>query len=133
MKLAQRVEGFELDPSNDELNGISKELANSKVKVHAIAFPLMRSDELSTAIKTYELVQEAEEIASRGQRWIRQLLRRLAVNHEGSETSSARTPAATTQALRATWLMTAMKIFQEEDQWRRTWTARLSEAMDEQR
>jgi hypothetical protein len=75
----------------------------------------MRSDKPSTANKAHERMQKEEEIVSRGQRWICQLLRRLGVIQEGSETSSARTPAAAAQMLRAAPPM-RMISFQEEDQ-----------------
>ncbi len=55
VQLAQLIEGFELEPSEAELRGVSRELVNSKAKMQAIACPLMRSES-----KANELVQEAE-------------------------------------------------------------------------
>jgi hypothetical protein len=68
MELAQLVEGFLAEPSEAELRGISKELANSKAEVQATVCPLMRSDSPSIASNAYKLVQEAKEIASKGQK-----------------------------------------------------------------
>jgi hypothetical protein len=42
----------------------------------------MRSDNSAITSKAHELVQEAEEISSKGQRRICRLLRRLGVNQE---------------------------------------------------
>jgi hypothetical protein len=76
-------------------------LANSKAQAQDMAHPFMRSENPATISRAYELIQGVEEIASRGQRRIRKLLRRLAVNQEGSKTSSTGSPVAIAQAPRA--------------------------------
>jgi hypothetical protein len=55
-ELAQLVEGFELEPTEVELREISKELASSKSKVQAIAQPLMRSENLTSASKAHKIM-----------------------------------------------------------------------------
>jgi hypothetical protein len=55
---AQLVEGIKLEPSEAELKGISKELANSKFKAQAIPHPLMTSENPATASKAHDLIQE---------------------------------------------------------------------------
>ncbi len=75
VELAQLVEGFKLEPSEVELKGIGKELANSKAKAQTLTWPLIRSENPIIAGKAHELVREADEVASKGQKRIRKLLR----------------------------------------------------------
>jgi hypothetical protein len=82
-----------------------------------MARPLMKSDSPAIVSKAHELVQEAEEIASRGQRGIRRLLRRLGMNQKGLETSSGGTPVAATQVPLAGMANESKKkyFFQDEE------------------
>jgi hypothetical protein len=100
-----------MEPSEVKLKGISKELANSKSKVQTLVRPLMRSDNLAIAGKAHELGREADEVAYRGQKRICKLLRRLDINQEGSETSSARTSVATAQAPRTSMASREENLF----------------------
>ncbi len=82
-ELAQLVEGFELEPEETELRSISKELNSYKARVYSLAKRLIASDDLAVAAGAHELLGEANEVMTKGQKSFRRLLRRLGVVPEG--------------------------------------------------
>jgi hypothetical protein len=93
VELAQLVEGFELEPSEIELRSINKELAWCKAKIHSLTRTFIASDDPAVAVDVHELLGEANEVMTRGQKCIHRLLQRLGVAPEGSETSSLKNMA----------------------------------------
>jgi hypothetical protein len=78
-ELAQLVEAFEMEPSQEELPDISHCKAR-RVRGRGLS-PLFVE-------KAFEITGEYEETAQQGQRSDRQLLRRIRVANEESKTSS---------------------------------------------
>jgi hypothetical protein len=83
-----------VEPSEDELREIAKELQGMKSKAQSMAHPLIRSENPATANQAFEMMQGVEKI-SRDQKRICMLLRRLGGDQEGSKTSGVKTPVAT--------------------------------------
>ncbi len=69
-------------------------MASSKVRVQSLIRPLMRSDNPAVAREAHKMTREANDVASRGQKRIRKLFRRLCVIQDRSEASNAKTPLA---------------------------------------
>jgi transposase InsO family protein len=84
----QLVEGYELEPFKADLKSISRELSGRRRRIQELTKSYLISDEPTLAADAHELLNEADEVVSRGQKRIRRILQRLGMVLAGSEAGS---------------------------------------------
>ncbi len=85
----QLVEGYELEPFKADLKSISRELSGRRRRIQELTKSYLISDEPTLVADAHELLNEADEVVSRGQKRIRRILQRLGMVLAGWQSGPA--------------------------------------------